>query len=82
MSIDGSHITAALDAGNVGDFVLDKAKKLIMDKTPEGLIEQFSDKVVVLNMDAIPELKAIFENVNINSLVFGENQVSLDANLK
>ena len=82
LSIEGGRITAEVDAGNVGDFILDKAKKILIEKTPEGLIEQFDGKQAVLNLDAIPDLKPVFENLAINSLSFSESDIFLDAALK
>ena len=82
VSIEGSRITAMIDAGNVGDFVLDKAKKLLLKKTPEGLIESFDDKVIVVNLEAIPDLKSVFDTLAVNGLSFEEDNILLDANLK
>lgn len=82
ISIEGSRITAEVSAGKVGDFVLDKAKKFLMEKTPEGLIESFDDKCAVVNLDAFPELKPIFEIITVNGLSFTEEAVCVDATLK
>ena len=82
ISIEGSRVTAEIEAGNVGDFILDKAKKLLMEKTPEGLIEQFDDKIAVVNLDAIPELKSVFDTLTVNDLSFTEEAVCIDAGLK
>ena len=82
VSIEGSRVTASVDAGKVGDFVLDKAKKFLMEKTPEGLIESFDGKLAVVNLEAIPDLKSVFENVAVNSLSFTEDIICLDACLK
>ena len=82
VSIEGSRVTAEVDAGSLGGFILDKAKKALMEKVPAGLIEQFDGKLTVLNLDAIPELKSVFEAVSVNGLSFTEDAVCLDASLK
>ena len=78
----GSRVKADIDAGSIGGFVLDKAKKLIIDKTPDGLVEHLDGKQAVLNLEAIPELKSVFDTVAVNGLSFSENAVCVDANLK
>lgn len=82
VSIEGSRVKADIDAGSIGGFVLDKAKKLIIDKTPDGLVEHLDGKQAVLNLEAIPELKSVFDTVAVNGLSFSENAVCVDANLK
>jgi len=81
-SIEGSRITANINAGSIGDLVIGLTKKSFIKKTPEGLIESFKDKTVVMNLDAIPELKAVFEAITVNNITFTEENVLLDANLK
>ena len=82
LSIDGSRVTAEVDAGSVGGWVLDKAKKPLLEKTPAGLIEQFEGKQVVLNLEAIPELKTVFDSIAVNGLSFTEEAVCIDASMK
>ena len=82
VSIEGSRVTAEIDAGSVGRFILDRAKKRLLEKVPAGLIEQFDGKLAVLNLDAIPELKSVLQNVAVSSLSFTEDAVCLDANIK
>ncbi len=82
MAFDGSRVTADIDAGSVGGFVLDKAKKYLVDKTPEGLIEQFDGKHAVVNLESIPELKSVLDTISVNDLSFTEEAVCLDASLK
>lgn len=82
LSIDGSRVTAEVDAGSVGGWVLDKAKKPLLEKTPAGLIEQFEGKQVVLNLGAIPELKAVFDSISVGGMSFTEDAVCIDASLQ
>ena len=82
VSIEGSRVTTEIDAGKVGAFVLDKAKKFLLEKTPEGLIESFDGKMAIVNLEAIPDLKPVFEAMAVNDLSFTEDAVRLDASLK
>ena len=81
VSFEGSRVTAEIDAGNVGGFFLDKTKKILLEKAPAGLIEQFDGKQAVLNLEAIPELKNVLKNVTVSGLSFTEDAICLDANL-
>ena len=82
VSIDGSRVTAEVDAGSMGGWILDKAKKPLAEKVPEGLIESFEGKRIVLNLSAIPDLKTVFESLAVNGLSFTEDAVCIDASMK
>ena len=82
ISIEGSRVTMEVSAGKLGDFVLDKAKKFLIEKTPDGLIESFDDKRAVVNLDAFPELLPVFDTINFNGLSFSEEAVYVDATFK
>ena len=82
VSIDGPRVTAEVDAGSMGGWILDKAKKPLTEKVPEGLIESFEGKRIILNLSAIPELKTVFESLTVNGLSFTEDAVCLDASMK
>ena len=82
ISIEGSRVTLEVYAGKLGDFVLDKAKKFLIEKTPEGLIESFDDKRAVVNLDAFPDMKPVFETITVDGLFFTEEAVCVDATLK
>ena len=82
ISIDGSRITAEIHAGCIGDFILDVAKKSLIQKTPEGLIESFDNKVAVVNLGAIPELQSVFDAITVNKLSFTEENVCVDGGVK
>lgn len=82
LSIEGSRITAEINAGSIGNIVVGLAKKSFIKKTPEGLIESFDKKIAVLNLDAVPELQSVFENITVNSVSFTEENVVVDAIVK
>lgn len=79
ISIEGSRITAEINAGSIGNIVVGLAKKSFIKKTPEGLIESFDKKIAVLNLDAVPELQSVLENITVNSVSFTEENVVVDA---
>lgn len=82
VSIEGSRITAEVDAGSLGGFILDKAKKALIEKTPAGLIEEFDGKHAVINLDVIPEAKAVFDSISVGGMSFTEEAVCIEASLK
>ena len=82
VSIEGNLVTVEIDAGKVGGFVLDKAKKFLLEKTPEGLIESFDGKLAVVNLEAIPDMKPVLETLTVNDLSFTEDRICLDTSLK
>ena len=71
-----------LDAGRAGNFALDMASQKLLEKLPAGLVESFSGGRIVLNLDAVPQLKALFARLQVNSLTFYGSSLSLDASLK
>lgn len=82
ISIEGSRITAEIHAGCIGNFILDVAKKSIIQKTPEGLIESFDNNTAVVNLGAIPKLQSVFDTLTVNSISFTERTVCLDGGVK
>ncbi len=82
LSVDGSRVTAEIDAGGLGNIVLDKAKDSILEKAPAGLVESLDNRVAVLNLEAVPQLKSLFETLTLRGLSFSEEALCLDAVLK
>ena len=82
ISVEGSRVTVEIDAGGLGNFVLDKARKPLLEKAPAGLVESFDGKQAVLNLEAVPELKTLFDTILINGISFSEDALCLDATLK
>ena len=62
--------------------VTDMASQKLLEKLPAGLVESFSGGRIVLNLDAVPQLKALFARLQVNSLTFYGSSLSLDASLK
>ena len=82
ISVEGCMVTVEIDAGGLGNFVLDKARKPLLEKVPAGLVESFDGKQAVLNLDAVPVLKTLFDTILINGISFSEDALCLDATLK
>ncbi|MBR0224213.1 MAG: hypothetical protein IJL93_08070 [Bacteroidales bacterium] len=70
------------DAGRAGNLALDMASRKLLEKLPAGLVEDFSGGRAVLNLDAVPQLKALFMRLQVNSLSFYSTSLSLDAALR
>lgn len=81
MAIDGSRITAEIDTGSLGAVILNQLKSLLLAKVPAGLVESFNGKRMVLNLSALPQAKAIFDNLAVNNLTIAENAVYVDASM-
>lgn len=71
-----------IDAGAAGNMALDMASQRLLSKLPQGLVEQFSGGRAVLNLDAVPRLRSLFEKVKVNGLTFYEASLGLDAELR
>lgn len=81
--VDGSRITTELETGTFSGIILDKARKYLIEKTPAGLIEETGDKhILILNLDVLPELKTLFETVNVGGIAFTEQAVRIEASMK
>lgn len=74
------HAVVRIDAGVAG-AALDLASGQLLRKLPQGLVESFSGGRAVLNLDAVPKLKNLFEKVRVNGLQFDPDAISLDAEL-
>ena len=71
-----------VDAGLAGNMAMDMASQKLLSKLPAGLVEQFSGGRAVLNLNAVPQLKALFDRMNVNTLSFYSSSLSVDADLK
>ena len=75
-------VVLQLDAGRAGNVALDMASKKLLEKLPAGLVESFTDGRAVLNLDAAPRLKPLFDRLKINGLSFYSTSLGLDAELR
>ena len=75
-------VTLQLDAGGAGNMALDMASGMLLKRLPEGLVEDFSGGQAVLNLGALEPVKALSEKLQINRLLFREEGMCLDADIK
>lgn len=78
VEFDGKRAVLQVDAGKVGNMALDMVSQRLLQKLPEGLVEQFSGGRAVLNLASVPQLRALFERMQVNSLAFHASSLSLD----
>ena len=69
------------DAGPAGNMALDMASRKLLDKLPEGLVESFQSGRAVLCLDAVPQLKTLFEHLTVNDISFYDQSLRIDASL-
>ena len=81
VELDLPRAVLQLDAGKAGNLALDLASQKLLQKLPEGLVESFSGGRAVLNLAAVPQAKALFERLKVNSLCFYSTSLNLDVEL-
>jgi hypothetical protein len=79
MELDLPRITLQFDAGWVGNLVLDAVSKKLIAKLPEGMVEEFKDTHVVLNLATVPDIQKVFERLKVNTLTFSNDTIDLHA---
>ncbi len=57
------------------------ASRKLLDKLPEGLVESFQSGRAVLCLDAVPQLKTLFEHLTVNDISFYDQSLRIDASL-
>ena len=75
-------VVLQLDAGRAGNMALDMASQKLLAKLPAGLVESFSGGRAVLNLDAAPRLRPLFERLKVNGISFYSTSLGLDAELR
>ena len=64
----GSDLLLQLDAGIGSDTMLTTVLGLLKGKIPEGLMEKRQDSCLLIHLDQIEQVKAIFEKVDVTDL--------------
>jgi hypothetical protein len=64
----GSDLLLQLDAGFGSDTMLTTVLGLLKDKIPEGLMEKRQDSCLLLHLDKIEQVKAVFDKVDVTDL--------------
>ena len=78
----GSELLLQLDAGLGSDTLLTTVFGLLKDKIPAGLIEKRPDSQILLHLDQIENVKAVFEKVDITDLHVIAEGLEVEGNLK
>lgn len=64
----GSDLLLQLDAGIGSDTMLTTVLGLLKGKIPEGLMEKRQDSCLLIHLDQIEQVKAVFEKVDVTDL--------------
>ena len=81
--IHQDHLNGYLEKGYLGvEFAEKSLDYYDVHLTVEGLVEDFSGGQAVLNLGALEPVKALSEKLQINSLLFREEGMCLDADIK
>ena len=64
----GSDLLLQLDAGLGSDTMLTTVLGLLKGKIPEGLMEKRPDSCLLIHLDQIEQVKAVFEKVDVTDL--------------
>ena len=78
----GSDLLLQLDAGFGSDTMLTTVLGLLKGKIPEGLIEKRQDSCLLLHLDQIEQVKAVFEKVDIKDLYVISEGLEVEGALK
>ena len=78
----GSDLLLQLDAGFGSDTMLTTVLGLLKGKIPEGLMEKRQDSCLLLHLDQIEQVKAVFEKVDITDLHVITEGLEVEGTLK
>ncbi len=80
--LKGSDLLLQLDAGFGSDTMLNTVLGLLKGKIPANLIEKQPDSYLLLHLDQIEQVKAVFEKVNISDLHVLSEGLEVEGGLK
>ena len=66
--LTGSDLLVKLDAGMGSDTMLATVLGLLKNKIPEGLIEKRPESHVMLHLDKIEQVKAVFDAIKVDDI--------------
>ncbi len=78
----GSDLLLQLDAGFGSDTMLTTVLGLLKDKIPEGLMEKQQDSCLLLHLDKIEQVKAVFDKVDVTDLHVLKEGFEVEGTLK
>ena len=82
VSVSSPRIYLSLDTRAMATFALDKAKSYILSKTPQGLIERFDGRDIILNLAALPQARSVLDMADVNNLIAAQGMLYIEASLK
>lgn len=78
----GSDLLLQVSAGLGTGTMLTTVLNMVKDRIPEGLLEKKPDNHILLHLDQIEQLEAVFEKIEVNDIrVLGEG-LEVEGNLK
>ena len=78
----GSDLLVKVDAGIGSDTVVTTLLSLLKDKIPAGLIEKRPDSQLMVHLNQIENVKAVFDNVDIRDLHVLTGGLEVEGELK
>ena len=78
----GSDLLVQVSAGLGTDTMVNTILSLVKDKIPAGLVEKRPESHLLIHLDQIEEVKAVFDNVNIRDLHVLIDGLEVEGDLK
>ena len=78
----GSDLLLQLDAGFGSDTILTTLLGLLKGKVPEDLVEKRPESHLLLHLDQIEQVKAVFEKIDISDLHVLNEGLEVEGGLK
>ena len=80
--LNGTDLLIGVDAGLGTDTMVTTILSMINGKIPEGLVEKCPDKQLIIHLDKIENLEALFENIDITDLHVLSEGIEVEGRLK
>ena len=78
----GSDLLVQVSAGLGTDTMVNTILSLVKDKIPDGLVEKRPESHLLIHLDQIEDVKAVFDNVNIRDLHVLTDGLEVEGDLK
>ena len=83
LSVRNSSIVVDIDSRrSVTAFFLNRLKPFLLSKVPTGFVKNFDGQRLCLDLSALPQAKALFENLDLNNMSFERESLLVDASMK
>ena len=80
--LNGTDLLIGVDAGLGTDTLVSTVLSMMNGKIPEGLVEKCPDRQLIIHLDKIENLKALFENIDITDLHVLSEGIEVEGKLK